>query len=77
MPDFKRWTEPQQLAFLINAYNAYTLQRIIDHHPVKSIKDIGGLPKGPWDQPVVRLFGRTLTLNHLDLAHVQVVWGGL
>ena len=65
-PDFKRWTEPQQLAFLINAYNAYTLQLIIDHHPVKSIKDIGGLLKGPWDQPVVRLFGRTLTLNHLE-----------
>jgi hypothetical protein len=65
-PDFKRWTEPQQLAFLLNAYNAYTLQLIIDHYPVKSIKDIGSFFKGPWDQPVVRLFGRTLTLNNLE-----------
>jgi hypothetical protein len=65
-PDFKRWTEPQQLAFLLNAYNAFTLQLIIDHYPVKSIKDIGSFFKGPWDQPVVRLFGRTLTLNYLE-----------
>jgi hypothetical protein len=65
-PDFKRWTEPQQLAFLINAYNAYTLQLIIEHYPVKSIKDIGSFFKGPWDEPMVRLFGRTLTLNHLE-----------
>jgi len=65
-PDFKRWSEPQQLAFLINAYNAYTLQLIVDHYPVKSIKDIGSFFKGPWDQPVVLLFGRTLTLNNLE-----------
>jgi hypothetical protein len=65
-PDFKRWTEPQRLAVLLNAYNAYTLQLIIDHYPVKSIKDIGSFFKGPWEQPVVRLFGRTLTLNNLE-----------
>ena len=58
--------ELQQLAFFINAYNAYTLQLIIDHYPVKSIKDIGSFFKGPWDQPAVRLFGRTLTLNNLE-----------
>jgi len=63
---FKRWTEKQQIAFLINAYNAYTLRLILDHYPVKSIKDIGTLFKGPWDQPVVHLFGRTLTLNTVE-----------
>jgi hypothetical protein len=60
------------MAFLINAYNAYTLQLIIDHHPVKSIKDIGSFFKGPWDQPVVRLFGRTLTLNNLEHDIIRV-----
>ncbi len=64
--DFTAWPEKQRLAFLINAYNAYTLQLIIDHYPVKSIKDIGGWRKGPWDQLVVHLFGRTLTLNDLE-----------
>lgn len=63
---FKTWSEPQQIAFLVNLYNAATLKLIIDHYPVKSIKDIGSLFKGPWDQPVVRLLGRTITLNNLE-----------
>jgi hypothetical protein len=63
---FKQWTEQQQLAFLINAYNAFTLRLIIDHYPVKSIKDIGSVASGPWSQPVVRLFGTTTTLDYLE-----------
>lgn len=64
--EFKKWTRSQQLSFLINLYNASTLKLIIDHYPLKSIKDIGNILKGPWDQPVVRLFGQTVTLNHLE-----------
>ncbi|MDZ7579347.1 MAG: DUF547 domain-containing protein [Deltaproteobacteria bacterium] len=63
---FNAWTEPERLAFLINLYNAATLKLIIDHYPVKSIKDIGSFFKGPWDQPVVRLFGKTITLDNLE-----------
>ncbi len=54
--EFKSWSEKQQLAFLINLYNASTLQLIVDHYPVKSIKEIGSFFKEPWDQPVVPLF---------------------
>jgi hypothetical protein len=64
--DFKQWSEPQQIAFLINAYNAYTLRLILEHYPLNSIKDIGHIWSGPWDQPVVQLFGETLTLNTLE-----------
>ena len=63
---FKSWTEPRQIAFLANLYNAATLKLIVDHYPVKSIKDIGSLFKGPWDQPVVRFRGETITLNNLE-----------
>lgn len=63
---FNTWTGPAQLAFLINLYNAATLKLIIDHYPIKSIKDIGSFFKGPWDQPVVRLFGETITLDNLE-----------
>lgn len=64
--EFKKWSEPQQIAFLSNAYNAYTLRLIIDHYPLKSIKDIGSVFSGPWDQPIVKLFGETITLNTLE-----------
>jgi hypothetical protein len=64
--EFKKWNEPQQIAFLSNAYNAYTLRLIIDHYPLKSIKDIGSFLNGPWDQPIVKLFSETITLNTLE-----------
>ncbi|HSG81112.1 MAG TPA: DUF547 domain-containing protein, partial [Gemmatimonadota bacterium] len=30
------WPEAERIAFLINAYNAYTLQTIVDHYPIES-----------------------------------------
>ena len=65
-PEFKTWSEAQRIAFLANLYNAATLKLIVDHYPVKSIKDIGSIFKGPWDQPVVQLFDKTITLNNLE-----------
>lgn len=63
---FDAWNKNEQLAFLINVYNAETLQLIIDHYPVDSIKDLGGWFSGPWDKKVVRLFGEDASLNHLE-----------
>jgi hypothetical protein len=65
-PEFKTWSEAQQIAFLANLYNAATIKLIVDHYPVDSIKDIGNIFSGPWDQKVVRLFGKTITLNNLE-----------
>ncbi len=63
---FKGWTRDQRLAFLINVYNAETLQLIIDNYPVKSIKKIGSLFGQPWDVESVTLFGKKTTLNHIE-----------
>tara|TARA_R110000850_G_scaffold245374_1_gene370265 strand:+ start:2069 stop:2791 length:723 start_codon:yes stop_codon:yes gene_type:complete len=63
---FDAWGEDEQLAFLINLYNAETLQFIIDNYPISSIKKLGGLFSTPWDKKTVTLFGETTTLNHLE-----------
>ena len=63
---FNDWNESERLTFLINLYNAATLKLIVDHYPVKSIKKIGSIFRGPWDQPVVRLFGEVITLDNLE-----------
>lgn len=63
---FKKWDDKQRMAFLINLYNAATLKLVADHYPVKSIKDIGNVLKGPWKQPVVRLFGDLRTLDYVE-----------
>ncbi|MDH5637147.1 MAG: DUF547 domain-containing protein [Nitrospinota bacterium] len=60
------WEEPDRIAFLINLYNAATLKLILDHYPVKSIKDIGGWFSTPWEAPVVQLFGGAVTLDTIE-----------
>lgn len=62
---FRKWDQNQQMAYLINLYNAATLKLVADHYPLKSIKEIGG-EKGPWKQEIVRLFGKLQTLDHIE-----------
>ena len=55
--EFKGWSKPQQMAFLINAYNGYTLELILQNYPVKSIKDIGGVFDNRWKRKFFKLLG--------------------
>jgi Protein of unknown function, DUF547 len=64
----------EELAFWINAYNAFTLKVICDHYPVKSINDLhtGGLILGTlikgtiWDKKFVVINGEDMSLNHIE-----------
>lgn len=65
------WTEAEKLAYWINAYNAYTVQLILEHYPVESIKDIGSavqvpLVNSPWDIEFIRIGGEDYDLNDLE-----------
>lgn len=64
--EFKAWSREDQLAFLINLYNASVLKLIIQHYPVKSIKNIGGWLGRVWDVDVVPLFGKVTGLGYLE-----------
>lgn len=64
--EFNKWDKDAQLAFLINLYNAQTLDLVADNYPVDSIKDIARDSGGPWEQPIVNLFGEKITLNALE-----------
>lgn len=66
MADFQQWSKDEQLAFLINIYNAATLQLIIDNYPVDSIKSLGSLLKSPWSRETVLLFGKKISLGTLE-----------
>ncbi|MBI4403414.1 MAG: DUF547 domain-containing protein [Deltaproteobacteria bacterium] len=46
--EYDAWEKKERMAFLINAYNAFTVKLIADHYPVKSIKKVGGLFTNPW-----------------------------
>jgi len=64
--EYDAWTREQQMSFLINLYNAATLKLVIDHYPIESIREIGGLLRSPWKQSVVRMFGEMVTLDHVE-----------
>ena len=65
--DFEGWTRPRQMAFLINAYNAFTLQLILSQYPaLESIRDLGSLLRSPWKKPFFRLLGEERTLDWIE-----------
>ena len=66
---FDSWTREQKLAFWINAYNAYTVELILDHYPLESIRSIGLLPGAAFRArfiPLGELRGGTLALNDIE-----------
>ena len=54
------------LAYWINLYNAATVHLILEHYPVKSIKDIGGVLSSPWKIPVATVGGKQFSLNQIE-----------
>ena len=52
------------MAYWINAYNAFTIKLILDHYPVKSIKDIDG--GNPWEVRWIKLGDKTYSLNQIE-----------
>lgn len=57
----------EKLAFLINAYNAFTLRLVLDHYPgITSIKDIGGWFSSPWKLRFIPLLGDKLSLDDIE-----------
>ena len=66
-PAFEDFSKPQQMAFLINAYNAYTVELILTRYPkLESIKDLGSLLQNPWKQKTSPLLGTTMTLDAIE-----------
>lgn len=58
----EEWPVQELLAYYINLYNAYTVDLILKHYPVKSIKDI----KGAWTKAIVPIGNRTLALGGIE-----------
>lgn len=64
---FDGWSREAQLAYLINAYNAFTVQFILTRYPdLKSIKDLGSFIQSPWKKPFVSLLGQTRSLDDIE-----------
>ncbi|MEC9283850.1 MAG: DUF547 domain-containing protein [Bdellovibrionota bacterium] len=64
--DFDSWNEKQKLSFLINAYNAFTIQLILDNYPVDSIKDSKISFFSPFKKSFFKLFNKERSLGEVE-----------
>lgn len=71
------WSREVQLAYWINLYNALTIQVILDHYPVKSIRDIdisGAFSDGPWGKKLITVEGSPLSLDDIEHRILRPIW---
>ena len=64
LAQYASWSKPEQYAFLANAYNAFTIEKILTRYPnLKSIRDFGTVIGNPWKDRFFTLLGKQ---QHLD-----------
>jgi len=64
---FDHWSREEQLAFLINVYNAWTVKLILSGYPgIESIKDLGSFFQSPWKKTFIPLLGETRSLDDIE-----------
>lgn len=68
--EYDSFSKDQKLAFMINAYNAFTLKLMRDAWPIKSIRDLGSIFTNPWKKEFFKLLGQD---RHLDWIEHEVI----
>ena len=78
--DVSKLTRDQKFVYFVNLYNAVTLDVVLDHYPVKTIRDIklkrpdqglfaslsGAFTIGPWSDKLVTVAGTELSLDDIE-----------
>lgn len=68
----------EQMAYWINLYNALTIQVILEHYPVRSIRRINISPglfsSGPWDAKLLSIEGQDVSLNDIEHRILRPIW---
>jgi hypothetical protein len=73
---YDSWTNEQKLSFLINAYNGFTMQLIVNNWSqfklgeASSIRDLSSLFTSPWEKKFFTLFGKKHNLD--DIEHEMI-----
>lgn len=65
--EFRGFTKPQQLAFLINAYNAHMIEKVLTRYPdIRSVWDFGKLIGNPFKDRFFTLLGKPMSLDGVE-----------
>jgi len=65
--EYAAWNKAQQFAFLANAYNAFTVEKILTRYPnLVSIRDFGRVFGNPWKDDFFTLLGAERSLDWIE-----------
>lgn len=68
----------EQRAFWINLYNALTIEVVLEHYPVASIRDIrispGLFASGPWGKKLIAVDGESVSLDDIEHRILRPIW---
>jgi len=65
--EFDGWDKAQRMAFLINAYNAFTVEKILTRYPdIRSIWDFGRFFGNPFKDRFFTLLGERASLDQVE-----------
>lgn len=65
--EFEAWSKAQRMAFLINAYNAFTVEKILGRYPdIRSIWDFGKVLGNPFRDRFFALLGEERSLDWIE-----------
>ncbi len=70
------YNRDQQRAYWINLYNAVTVRVVLDHYPVKSIRQIKPhvFSIGPWRKKRISVEGIELSLDDIEHRILRPIW---
>jgi len=65
--EFDAWSKAEQMTFLINAYNAWTIELILSKYPdLSSIRELGTIIQTPWKKKFIPLLGKNYSLDEIE-----------
>jgi hypothetical protein len=74
--EFAGWSRAEQMAFLINAYNAFTVEKILTRYPqIRSIWDFGRLIGNPFKDEFFLLLGEKRSLDWIEHESLRKNYG--
>ena len=76
--DVTRLNRSEQKSYWIDLYNAVTVKVVLDHYPVKSIRDINISPglfsSGPWGSKLLTIQGQKVSLDDIEHRILRPLW---
>jgi hypothetical protein len=72
IPEFNKWTRNQKSAYLINAYNILSINRVLVHYPIQNIRTVRDFKKRYFRDRVFTILGQKRSLQDIRKKLIEI-----